>query len=440
MFGYSMVQMARTYSHQLDKPLREKLINLYQPFKWTPCFMHKMFEGWIRKTKKLSVIIEFDQYEKGFMEADQVLTNRLGCKIRKEFQTVSCCSAEMTPAAMEELFSSCNHIKKMYLNREVRALLDTAVISANARNIVRTGTELTGQGITVAVIDTGIHPHNDLAGRITGFVDFINQRTEPYDDNGHGTHCAGDVAGNGSASSGLYQGPAPEANVIGVKVLNKMGSGSLETVMQGVEWCIHYNQNQPEQPIHVINMSLGAPAQPYEQANDDPMVQIVERAWESGSVVCVAAGNEGPEARTIASPGVSERVITVGALDDRNTPDSRSDDDVASFSSRGPTIYGAVKPDILAPGVSIISLRSPSSYLDKLQKSSRVGSDYFVLSGTSMATPICAGIVALMLQLDPSLSPDEVKELLIKGTDLWRERDPNIYGAGYINAENSIPE
>lgn len=441
MFGYSMVQMVRTHSHKLDKSLREEVLNLYKPFKWTPCFLHKVFEGFIKKTKKMSIIIEFEKdcYEKGFLEVDHVFTNHFGCKMRNKFSSVSCCSADITPSVLEEVLSRCGHIRKIYLNREVKALLDTAVISANAKNVVRNGTELTGKGVTVAVIDTGIYPHNDLSGRIISFVDFINQRPDPYDDNGHGTHCAGDALGNGSASDGLYAGPAPEANVIGVKVLDKLGSGSLETVMQGVEWCINYNESNPDQPIDIISMSLGAAAQQFDNENDDPMVQIVEKAWEKGIVVCVAAGNEGPEARTIASPGISDQVITVGALDDRNTSDSRSDDDVASFSSRGPTIYGKEKPDILAPGVNIISLRSPNSYLDKLQKGNRVGSDYFVLSGTSMATPICAGIVALVLQQNPNATPQEVKDLLKNGTDLWRDRDPNIYGAGYINAENSVP-
>jgi serine protease AprX len=218
-----------------------------------------------------------------------------------------------------------------------------------------------------------------------------------------------------------------------------MGSGSLETVMQGVDWCIQYNRNNPTNKIDIISMSLGSTAQTYANENEDPMVRIVEEAWSAGIAVCVAAGNEGPESTTIASPGISDQVITVGALDDKNTSETRNDDEVASFSSRGPTIYGVTKPDILAPGVNIVSLRSPNSYLDKLQKSNRVGDDYFVLSGTSMATPICAGIVALFKQQNPDIQPQEIKDLLKRGTNLWGDRDPNIYGAGYINADNSIP-
>jgi serine protease AprX len=400
-----------------------------------------MFESWIKKTKKMSVIIQFDKddYERGCYELNDVFSKHIRCKVRNQYDRVSCASVDVTPAGLQEVLSTCTSIRKIYLNREVKALLDVAVQSANAKSVVRGDTRLTGKGVTIAVIDTGVYPHRDLSSRLIGFKDFINNQTEPYDDNGHGTHCAGDAAGDGFSSSGKYAGPAPEARVIGVKVLDRVGSGSLETVMNGVEWCIQYNENNTANKIDIISMSLGSSAQPYDQENADPMVQMVEKAWEAGIVVCVAAGNEGPEPQTIASPGISDRIITVGALDDRNTIETRNDDDVASFSSRGPTIYGLAKPDILAPGVNITSLRSPNSYLDKLQKSSRVGSDYFTLSGTSMATPICAGIVALMIQHNPDITPEEVKNLLIKNTDLWKERDPNVYGAGYINAEHSIP-
>ncbi|MCY8233773.1 S8 family peptidase [Priestia endophytica] len=444
MFGYSMVTMVRKNAHKLDRPLREILLNFYKPFKWTPCFLHNVLEGWMKKTKKLQLVVEFEESETpfrtAFTEVNKITRKHFGCKVRKEFPLVSCISAEISPLALEEILNSCTCIKRVYLNREVQALLDVAVPSVNAKNVVRNETTLTGEGVTVAVIDTGIHPHQDLQGRIVNFVDFVNQQTEPYDDNGHGTHCAGDAVGNGSASSGKYMGPAPKANVIGVKVLDKMGSGSLETVMEGIDWCIKYNEDPNNTPkIDIISMSLGSAPTAYERENDDPMVQYVELAWNSGIVVCVAAGNDGPDEGTIASPGISDQVITVGALDDRDTAETREDDDVANFSSRGPTPYGVTKPDILAPGVNIVSLRSPNSYLDKLQKSNRVDSNYVTLSGTSMATPICAGVVALILQANPDTTPNEVKELLRNGATLWGERDPNIYGSGYINADNSIP-
>jgi serine protease AprX len=441
LFGYSMVQMVRAYSDKLERPLREELINSYKPFKRTPCFLHQFVEKTIKKAKKLSVIIEFEKdcYKDGCKELDGILGRHMRNKIKHQFSRVPCCSAEITPSSLEEVLTSCKHVKRVYLNREVNALLDVAVDSARAKSIVRNNSRLTGKGVKIAVIDSGIYPHQDLQGRITDFVDFVNNRTEPYDDNGHGTHCAGDAAGNGAASASRYRGPAPEASLVGVKVLDKMGSGSLETIMQGVEWCIQYNENNPTKKIDIISLSLGSAPLNYGYENRDPMVQIVEEAWAAGIVVCAAAGNDGPDKGTVASPGISDKVITVGAYDDRNTV-GKSDDDVANFSSRGPTIYNVSKPDILAPGANIISLRSPNSYLDRQQRANRVGQSYFTLSGTSMATPICAGIVALMKQHKPNLTPDEIKYLLKTNADLPVNRDVNVYGAGYINAEKSIPQ
>ncbi|WP_010531314.1 S8 family peptidase [Lentibacillus jeotgali] len=442
MFGYSMVQTIRANAGKMDKELRGRILNLYKPFQWTPCFLHKLLEGSFRWFRKLSLIIEFenDCHEAGCSEVRQVTDGRFRHKFRHEFPRISCCSVEVTPKGLEELLSNCSVIRRIYMNREVHALLDVATDAINARDISHGGTELSGEGVSIAVIDTGIHPHQDLSGRIKAFADFVNDRTDPYDDNGHGTHCAGDAAGDGSSSSSKYQAPAHQADLIGVKVLNRIGSGSLETIIRGVEWCIQYNEDNPDAPIDIISMSLGSEAGSYNIEDDDPMVKVVEKAWNEGITMCVAAGNSGPDPQTISSPGVSDQVITVGALDDKNTADTRTDDTVAEFSGRGPTVYGEVKPDILAPGVNIVSLRAPNSYLDKSQKSGRVGNDYFTLSGTSMATPICAGAVALMKQAFPDASPDQLKTLLKNGADLWTDKDPNVYGAGYLNAANTINE
>lgn len=333
---------------------------------------------------------------------------------------------------MEDLLQSCKHVKKIYPDREVKALLDHAVPSVRADTLNQTG--LTGEGITIAVVDTGIDPHDDLlnpSNRIVAFQDFVGNRAEPYDDNGHGTHCAGDAAGNGFRSGGQYAGPAPEANLVGVKVLNKKGAGSLSDVIAGIQWCIDHKDTYE---IQIISLSLGSQA--VVPAEEDPVVHIVERAWEAGIFVCVAAGNEGPRSGTIASPGISPVVLTVGAMDDNDNSD-RSDDEVADFSSRGPTIDHLVKPDLLAPGVNIVSLRVPGSYLDKLAKANRVGEHYIAMSGTSMATPIAAGIAALILQKYKGLAPAEVKRLLTAGAEDWSLPE-NVQGHGYADASNSI--
>lgn len=432
--------MVRANANKLDSHLRQNLINLYRPFTWTPCFLHGSLEKLLKKTKKFSVIVEFKNdcdYNSAVQDCHSVATRNFRTNVNHELKRTSCCSMELTPSALEDLLDSCPNINKIYFDREVTALLDVATPSVQAKEVIRQNKILTGQDVTIAVIDTGIYPHEDLGDRIIEFKDFINNEDVAYDDNGHGTHCAGDAAGNGNASDGLYKGPAPNAYLIGVKVLNKLGSGSLSTVMAGVEWCMDYNDSNPEHKINIISMSLGSEAQKYEKVTDDPMVKAVEAAWESGIVVCVAAGNAGPDPETIASPGVSEKVITVGAIDDQNSPD-RKGDIIADFSSRGPTLYGKDKPDVVAPGVNIVSLRSPNSYLDKLQKANRVDTNYFSLSGTSMATPICAGVVALIIESNPKLNPNDVKRRLLQGAEKWGNK--YIYGKGYISAERSIPK
>ena len=407
-----IVQMVRSNADKLDQPLQTEILNLCRPLANTPFLLQASLERFLTIYRKLPIIIEFEEgeYDKEVKRLCHIVSQHTKTMFRHCFRRIHCCSAVVSTNALNEVLSSCNRVRRIYLNREVHALLNNAIPSCKAENIVRGDQRLTGKGITIAILDTGIYPHPDLANRIIGFVDFVNNRNNPYDDNGHGTHCAGDAAGNGLRSSGKYAAAAPEASLIGVKVLDRTGAGSLELIIRGVEWCIKYNERYPKRPIHIISMSLGNLPEKFTSEHEDPMVRIVEAAWDSGITVCVAAGNAGPNAGTITSPGISQKVITVGALDTNESSFTRDDDEVAFFSSRGPTLYGIAKPDLLVPGANIVSLRAPHSYLDKMQKSSRVDRDYFVLSGTSMATPICAGIAALILQQSPHLAPEKVKQ------------------------------
>lgn len=436
MLGLSMIQLTRKHSAKFDKDLRQRLIHLYRPFRRIPCFLHRPLENVMKKYKKFSVVIEFDQKEASFnsclAKMHELIKPEVKCKLTHEFPSTSSCSAVLTASSIEKLMNENCHIKKIYYDREVTALLDVASPSIHAQQLNEQG--LTGTDVNIAIVDTGIHPHQDLTqptDRIIAFKDLINNKMNPYDDNGHGTHCAGDAAGNGFSSNGSYRGPAPEAGVIGVKVLNQRGSGSLSTIVAGIQWCIDHKE---EYQIDVISLSLGAAAD--ESNCNDPLVQIVEKAWESGMVVCVAAGNSGPDQRTIGTPGISSKVVTVGAIDDRNT-DDRADEVIASFSSRGPACGEESKPDLLAPGVNIISLRAPGSYLDKVSKSGRVEDNYFSLSGTSMATPICAGVAALVLQAYPEYTPDQVKQQLLQGA-VDRGLPAYVQGAGYLDAQRVI--
>ena len=257
----------------------------------------------------------------------------------------------------------------------------------------------TGKGVGVAVIDTGAAPHPDLVepdNRIIAFKDYVNQKKEPYDDNGHGTHVAGCIAGNGSGSDGKYSGIAPKANIIAIKTLNSEGSGDSSDVIAAIQWAL---DNRARYNIKVLNLSLGSKPQ---SLSYSPIDKAVSAAWEKGMTVICAAGNEGPGRQTISSPGICPEVITVGALDDRDTAHTK-DDIIASFSSRGPTKRMVAKPDIVAPGVNIISLAVPS----------RDNVLYKSLSGTSMATPIVSGCAALIHEMFPDYTNQQVKELMM---------------------------
>jgi serine protease AprX len=317
-----------------------------------------------------------------------------------------------------------NEVEKIYFDQGVKALLNVAtpaVGATGARNMYG----VTGKGLSIAILDTGIYPHPDLTNptnRIVAFRDFIEGRTAPYDDNGHGTHVAGCAAANGYSSGGVYRAPAPEANLVGVKVLDGQGGGSFSTVISGIDYCI---QNKQTYNIRIINLSLGAT--PTVSYTDCPLAQACEEAWNAGILVLAAAGNTGPTG-TINTPGFDPLILTAGAINDRNSID-RTDDTIAAYTSRRPTINGFIKPDIAVPGSNITSLLAPNSTLANELPGNIVGSQYFTLSGTSMATGIASGISAQLISGFPRLDPNRVKALLL-GTSTYFA--PNYAGYSII--------
>jgi serine protease AprX len=420
------VHWIRQNGKKFSPSLRRKALDWNRPIRFIPCFMQSLIKKIIRPLRKVPVIVHVERGGDG-MSINSVAAVS-GCRIKKSLPVINAFSAKVSEKALKSLAENAQ-VKKIWHDTKVKAILDIASEAVGATPLW--STDVTGKDVVVAVLDTGIYEHPDLSGRIIAFKDFIKNRTKPYDDNGHGTHVAGDIASDGSSSNNAYRAPAPEAKLVGVKVLDRFGSGYLSDVIDGVQWCI---DNKDRLNISVINMSLGGQAMlPYAE---DPLCLAVEAAWNSGIVVCAAAGNEGPEHSTIATPGIDPLVITVGATDDLNTAPI-ADDTVAGFSSRGPTIDGLVKPDVLSPGTSIVSLRAPGSFLDKQTKKSRIGKWYVSLSGTSMATPVCSGVVAQILQVNPALTPDEVKSLLTS-TSSSLQLDPNIQGAGIINAQKAV--
>jgi len=295
----------------------------------------------------------------------------------------------------------------IYQDLPVQAYLDTSMDQIHVPRLWGEG--LTGAGMRIAIIDSGVDAeHPDLKGRVVASQDFTGEG--PADRHGHGTHVASIAAGSGAASGGKYRGAAPEASIYSAKVLHSDGMGMTSDVMAGVEWAY-------DQGVHVISLSLGASDS---DDGSDALCETCDAVVEKGLVVCAAAGNEGPNHGTISSPGSAREVITVGAATEENQ--------VATFSSRGPTADGRAKPDVLLPGVGIVAARSRGTAMGNI-----VNQYYTSASGSSMATPHAAGVCALLLQAEPHLTPRQVKARL-RATALDLGADPNAQGKGLVDA------
>ena len=270
---------------------------------------------------------------------------------------------------------------------------------------------LTGAGVGVAVLDTGIYPHEDFENRIMAFKDFVRRRPGPYDDNGHGTHIAAMIGGNGASSDGRYRGVAPGCGLIAVKVLDFRGNGFASDVLAGLRWI---RENKEKYGIRVVNISVGSLSRK-DMSENSVLVRGVDAAWDDGLVVVVAAGNHGPGRMTITTPGISHKVITVGCSDDYKEVEVMGNR-MVDYSGRGPTMACISKPDLVAPGSGIISCcNQPGQYMPK--------------SGTSMSTPLVSGAVALLLERYPQMTNRDVKLRLIeRAVDMGRPHNQQGWG------------
>ncbi|ADD02046.1 peptidase S8 and S53 subtilisin kexin sedolisin [Thermoanaerobacter italicus Ab9] len=347
--------------------------------------------------------------------------------IKHKYKIIPGVAATLTKGQINAL-SKLDIVKQIEYDEPVYATLDTATkwfgVTKARSDFGVTGdkdgnpSSYSKNDIVIAVIDTGIDgSHIDLAGgKIIGWQDFVNGKTTPYDDNGHGTHVASIAAGTETGDS-LYTGVAPGAALVGIKVLDSNGSGSMSTVTAGIDWAV---QNKDIYGIKVINLSLGTSTS---SDGTDSTSLAVNSAVDSGIVVVVAAGNSGPARYTIGSPGAAEKAITVAAMADVGELGFN----LASFSSRGPTADGRIKPDIAAPGYNITAAKANSI------------NGYVTYSGTSMATPFVAGTVALMLNANISLAPLDVKNIIMTTAKSWGPPSKNIdYGAGRLDAYEAI--
>ncbi len=301
-------------------------------------------------------------------------------------------------------------------NAQVRTRADTSALGTayplaiNADRVWASGGG--GAGVTVAVLDSGIAADPDLTqptNRILARVNLADPLPASVTDpGGHGTHVAGTIGGNGTRSAGQFVGIAPGANLVDVRVLDGNGNGRMSSVILGLQWALSH---RVQYHIRVLNLSLGAPARASYRV--DPLAAAVEMAWLRGLVVVAASGNTGG---AVDSPGADPYVITVGATDDRATG-AIGDDVLGWFSGWGTPALSTPKPDLVAPGRRVVALRAEGSTLDRLLPDHVVtatnGASYFRLTGTSMATAVISGEVALLLERHPELTPDQVKAVLM---------------------------
>jgi serine protease AprX len=372
----------------------------------------------------------------------------LGGAVTRDLGMINAFSAEMTAGAAIEVARS-SGVRWVSLDAPVRSTacancvdtskLANAYIGAiKADQVWNKRPYLQGTSIGVAVVDSGVNPNGDLytnmgVNRQVADVRFNSDYNQSTSDGyGHGTHVASIVGGDGSESGGKYIGVAPMVNIINVKVSNDDGSAMMHDVVAGLEWVL---ENKDAYNIRVVNISLNSSVA--ESYHTSPLDAAVEILWFNKIVVVVSAGNYGDGA--IYPPANDPFVITVGATDDKGT-NSISDDVMASFSAYGLTSDGVKKPDLVAPGKNITArLVNQNMGLAYEHPANRVGSEYFRMSGTSMAAPMVSGAVALLLQDEPGLTPDQVKyRLTVTANKSWAGYNATKSGAGYLDVNAAV--
>jgi len=396
-------------------------------------------------TAKLDVIVRF---RRSPGTAEKALVAGAGGQVRRQHR--SRWMSVRLPGKAVANFADNPNVEYVAVDAEISAFAEKDVARETA-GLPAQGSphnSLTGAGVTVAVIDSGVAVRPEFQ-TMTAAVDFVGQYDPQFspsgsvDGNGHGTHVAGIIVGNGTHSQGgRLSGVAPEASLVSLRVLDNDGHGSTSGMLAALQWI---QDHKDQYGIRVVNLSLGHPV--YDDPDVDPLVQAVDELWDAGVVVVCSAGNSGRDGHgTISSPCNSRKVITVGAINDRASYDL-ADDTVATYSSRGPTRFELVaKPDILAPGNKIVSVRSVGSALDTELPGNRVAGDntkpwdvhYFTLSGTSMAAPFVTGAAALMLEQDPSLNPGTVKARLMLSARKASVGDPFATGAGLLDIDAAL--
>ena len=379
----------------------------------------------------------------------EALATELGGKVTQDLSIINAFAAEMSAQAAIKL-SRAHTVRWVSLDTAMlqpsycsqcivtNNLANAYVRAINADKVWNRSPYIQGQGVGIAIVDSGINPSGDFytvmgVNRQVANVRFntdYNQNTS--DGYGHGTHVASIAGGDGSDSNGLYIGVAPMANIINVKVSNDDGSAMMVNVIQGLQWIL---ENKDTYNIRVVNLSLNSTVA--ESYHTSPLDAAIEILWFNQIVVVASAGNYGNGA--IYPPANDPFVITVGATDDKGT-DTLSDDTIASFSAYNTTVDGFMKPDLVAPGKNIIArLVNTNMGMASEHPENLVGNQYFRMSGTSASAPMVSGAVALLLRNEPNLTPDQVKyRLMTTANKVWPGYDATTAGAGYLDVQTAL--
>jgi subtilisin family serine protease len=403
-------------------------------------------------TEIVSVIV---RARSGATGAAEHAVESVGGQVGRRIGIIDGFVAEVPADSLDEIRGS-GAVHSVTVNRTVQLLHSTegfdpasdagsiynATKSIKAQDVWRTG--VTGAGVDVALIDSGVVPVNGLTapGKIINGPDLSFEAPaedlRSLDTFGHGTHMAGIIAGKDNGASTVseltshdtFAGVAPDARILNIKVANARGATDVSQVLAAIDWVVQH-RNDNGMNVRVLSLSFGTDG--VQDYTIDPLAYAVEVAWRKGIVVVVAAGNSGYGSAKLNNPAYDPYVIAVGADDTKGTHDV-NDDVIPVWSSRGD---GTRNPDFVAPGKSIAGLRAPGSYIDDSYPSGRVGSRFFRGSGTSQATAVVSGAAALLLQQRPNLTPDQVKRLLTSTATSLPSADPVAQGAGLINLKTA---
>ncbi|MDG5801863.1 S8 family peptidase [Streptomyces ossamyceticus] len=352
----------------------------------------------------LPLIVSYEGTSAQRRSTQKALVADAGATVRRELPSVAGAAITVPKAGADDMWQALTEeqgVARVWLDGRFKALADEdgAKAGETGSGLAQIGAPAAwaagydGKGVKVAVLDTGVDTaHPDLASAVTVSKDFTSSGSTD-DKVGHGTHVAATLAGSGTWSDGRYKGVAPGAGLLNAKVLDDSGEGSDSSVIAGLEWAA-------AQGARVANLSLGQDDTP----GEDPVEVAVNALSKStGMLTVAAAGNEGPDAGTVGSPGAAESALTVGAVD--------GEDRLADFSSTGPTADSALKPDLTAPGVDIVSAKAAHGYLGD-----PAADGYVSMSGTSMATPHAAGAAAILAQRHPDWTGARIKQALTAST------------------------